>query len=253
MDFFKKVVELSSLAEPYAGGKSSFDEQIKACLPFLNLIPQRKSRVLVVGSGEGYEVRWLKEQGFSAIGITNSQEEIKGAHEKYQISLKKADMHRLPFKNESYDCLYASNILEHSVAPFIALREWHRVLKKKGWLILVMPSKEWLRQYYHFSVLTHSQTKELLYKAGFKLLAGPEMKSKIRLKKGDIFYDLGRGWGHYDGYVAEKSDLPKEKFTLGKIKNEEKARNNFMVKLFKKILKNPYNVVRVFISRHHHD
>jgi SAM-dependent methyltransferase len=161
-------------------------------------------------------------------------------------------MHSLPFLPKNFDCVYAANILEHSVAPLIALQEWRRVLTSKGWLIVVMPSQEWLGEYYHFSVLTHSQIKDLLAKAGFKLLAGPQMKPLIDLGKGDIFYDLGRGWGHYDGYVAQRADLPRGRFMLGS-RPLAALPSTGPLRLIKQLLKYPYNLVRVWRARHHHE
>ena len=251
MSLIQDIVRFSSLKEPYAGGRGNFPEQIKASLPFLRLIPENKKRVLVVGCGEGYEVKWLADRGFEVRGVTNETQEAITGVQKYNLYLGVADIHRLPFRNNYFDCVYAANILEHSVAPYIALREWRRVLKKGGWLIIVMPSKEWLAEYYHFSVLTHSQTKDLLSKSGFQLLSGPEMKPEISLGKGDIFYDLGRGWGHYDAYVSQKTSLPKSKFMLGKYHQIQNLPWPFQ--LIKAIIKRPYNLIRIWRARYHHE
>jgi len=252
MTLLNKIIKFSSLKEPFAGGEVDFDQQIQASLPFLQLIPKKKHKVLVIGCGDGYEVKWLMDQGFAAWGVTNNSEEVKRGREKYGVDLQKGDIHQLPFKAQSFDCLYAANILEHSVAPYVALREWRRVLRHNGWLIIVMPSQEWLRQYYHFSVLTHSQMKDLLVKAGFKLLAGPEVKPKIALNKGDIFYDLGRGWGHYDGYIAQKVKFVKQKFMLGEVKKTQRP-IKWPLQLIKVLIKKPYNLIRVWFVQHHHE
>lgn len=252
MDLLKKIISLSSAQEPFAGGNDNFAEQIKASLPFLQLIPEEKKKVLVVGCGDGYEVKWLVDHGFSSVGVTKNRQEIKLGKKKYGMDLQFSDMHQLPFANNYFDCLYAANILEHSVAPYIALLEWRRVLKKNGWLMVVMPSQEWLAEYYHYSVLTHSQVKNLLHKSGFELLAGSGIKAKIAFGRGDVFYDLGRGWGHYDGYVASKKNQPREKFMLGKINRENCRADNILVQLLKLTLKKPYNFLRVWFTRHCH-
>jgi len=253
MDLNKRIIKLSSLKEPYAGGKGNFAERIKANLPFLRLIPKGKKKILVIGCGEGHEVKWLINQGFTAIGVSNNPHEVTAGRKKYQVDLRKADLHQLPFADQSFDSIYASNILEHSVAPFVALQEWRRVLKRKGWMVVIMPSKEWLSEYYHFSVLTHSQMKDLFYKTGFKLLAGPEMKPLISLGEGDVFYDLGRGWGHYDGYLVEKSNRPVKKFMLGNQKKLELKETSFLLGFLKKMFKKPFNIVRSWKVRTHHE
>lgn len=242
MSLVKKIIQFKT-NEPYAAG----DGQSSAI--FLKLIPKEKQDILVIGCGEGQEVVWLKNHGFQAVGLTNNEKEAVNGRKKFGIEIYVGDMH--DFKtSKKYDVIFASNVLEHSIAPFLALLHWRDLLKTNGWLVLVMPSKEWLAEYYHFSVLTHSQTKDLLYKAGFEMLAGPEMKPKVSYNGGDIFYDLGRGWGHHDGYVAIKRELPKRKFTRDQIIPSEVKRNP-MNKLLRSIIKYPYNKLRVYRARHH--
>lgn len=244
MNLIKQVVKFKT-HEPYAAGEG------QSSAIFLKLIPKDKKDVLIIGCGEGQEVLWLKEHGFDAVGLTNNKQEVANGRKKFGVSIYLGDMHDF-IPSKKFDAIFASNVLEHSVAPYLALLHWRKLLKENGWLVLVMPSKEWLSEYYHFSVLTHSQTKDLLHKAGFELLAGPEMKSKISFNGGDIFYDLGRGWGHHDGYVAVKRGLPKEKFMKDQIIPPPPKRNHFN-KLIRSILKYPYNKVRVWYARNHRE
>ena len=44
---------------------------------------------------------------------------------------------QLPFKNDSFDKVYAYNVLEHQPNPLVFLKECHRVLKHSGELFLV--------------------------------------------------------------------------------------------------------------------
>jgi predicted SAM-dependent methyltransferase len=46
------------------------------------------------------------------------------------------------FSPESYDFLLSCHSLEHIANPIKALKSWVRLLKKGGWLILVLPNKE---------------------------------------------------------------------------------------------------------------
>lgn len=45
-------------------------------------------------------------------------------------------------KNESYDFVYSSHTLEHMVDPVVALRNWWRVLKPSGYLLLYIPHRD---------------------------------------------------------------------------------------------------------------
>ncbi|HOX96116.1 MAG TPA: class I SAM-dependent methyltransferase [Candidatus Woesebacteria bacterium] len=214
---------------------------------FLKLIPPKNKKVLVIGCGDGHEVAWLNQHKFTAVGITASEEEAKIGKDKYGAKIYVRDMHDLGDIGK-FDVIYASNVLEHSTMPFLALMHWRKYLVKNGWLVLVMPSKEWLTEHYHYSVLTRSQMKDILFKTGFSLLAGPKMKSKINFNGGDIFYDLGRKWGFMDGYVSQMVTLPDNHFQLGE-KNIEASSGNPLKKAFKTVLKYPYNRIRIYLAR----
>jgi hypothetical protein len=47
-----------------------------------------------------------------------------------------------PISNASYECVLACHCLEHVANPLRALREWKRVLKENGLLMLVLPHKD---------------------------------------------------------------------------------------------------------------
>jgi len=253
MPLLDKIKQYSFQPEPYAGGNEPYEQQIVASLPFLKLIDPKLKKVLVIGCADGYEMKWLIDNGHETIGITKSEKEVEAVTKKYGLMAKLADMHELPFPDNSFDCIYASNVLEHSVAPFVALMEWRRVLKPGGQLILVMPSKVWMPEFYHFSVLTRGQIRDLLNKTGFKLQAGPGIKPQFVLNGGDIFHDLGRGRGHYDGFVATKGKLSKNQFMLGEEwqKVEQSEGKHPIVRIVKSLIKKPYNKARVLWARHH--
>jgi len=58
-----------------------------------------------------------------------------------------ADSFKLPFKNNSYDIVIASEIIEHVIDPQEFVNELFRVVKGKGKLIITTPYKEKLRYY----------------------------------------------------------------------------------------------------------
>jgi SAM-dependent methyltransferase len=238
------IEELNAIVRNQPPGTEG-DEKIQK---FLLLIPKKLKRVLVIGCGDGYEVDWLNKNGFEATGVTINKNEASRAMKRYGVKIIVAEMHNIPTR-QKYDAIYASNILEHSVAPFLALKHWWKLLKTGGELVLVMPSKHWQSVYYHYSVLTHSQTKDLLLKAGFELLAGPQIKPKILLPKdSDIFHDLGRLWGHLDGYIARKTVKKAPRFDFESPEKYEVKGN-----ILRNVLKVPYNYVRVWLARRERD
>jgi len=147
--------------------------------------------VLDIGCGEGITLLLLKEKGIKGTGITlNKKDALKVFSKGNPVVI--GDMHELPFKNESFDGVYSKDSFEHSFAPFIASKEFSRVLKKNGLLVLVMPEKEWIKEEYHFHCFTPYQIKSLMEKNDFLL-----KKASFNL-----FYDF---------YVFEKTEKKKSK------------------------------------------
>lgn len=48
----------------------------------------------------------------------------------------------LPVPDESQDFVISSHVLEHFPDPIKALKEWHRVIKKGGYIFMIVPHKE---------------------------------------------------------------------------------------------------------------
>ncbi len=82
------------------------------------------------------------------------------------------DIHDMPFGPDTFDFLYASNVLEHVFAPYIALMECRRVLKLGASAYFINPSFEGDEGGvgpFHLHCLTPDVWHELMHKTGFKL------------------------------------------------------------------------------------
>jgi ubiquinone/menaquinone biosynthesis C-methylase UbiE len=60
----------------------------------------------------------------------------------YQVT--KFDGFRLPFADESYDVVVACDVLEHIDDDVAALKEWRRVVRDGGSILLTVPAYQWL-------------------------------------------------------------------------------------------------------------
>lgn len=91
-------------------------------------------KVLMLGCGTGEESIILKEHGASEIvGIDISEVSIKVAKETYSdLEFLIADMHKLPFEDESFDFVYSSLVIHYSEYPEQVYKEVYRVLKNNG-------------------------------------------------------------------------------------------------------------------------
>jgi ubiquinone/menaquinone biosynthesis C-methylase UbiE len=128
-----------------------------------------------------------------------------------------ADALSIPFRNESFDVLFAGEIIEHLPDPIEALREWRRVLKPEGLLILTTPNNQRLGNLIdgstrpispdHLRELSYSELKdEILPQAGFKII---DIKG--------VYLELFLNWlssqPKYD-YLQRKGNIPRNAYLI---------------------------------------
>jgi SAM-dependent methyltransferase len=96
--------------------------------------------VLEVGGGAGYQAKQLADRGFTvtAIDVPNSN-----YRDNQVFPVQPYDGKSFPFKENSFDVVFSSNVLEH-VSDLAQLhRESRRVLKPGGYCVHVMPTSTW--------------------------------------------------------------------------------------------------------------
>jgi len=116
-------------------------------VPELQLQPGRI--VLDAGCGTGRHLRELvKISGLQIFGVDRNEEDLNTALASLremtdaatnQFQVLKADVNRLPFADEAFDCVICSEVLEHIPEHHDALRELVRVLKPQGDLVVSVP------------------------------------------------------------------------------------------------------------------
>lgn len=109
--------------------------------------PKRGDKILDVGCGDGVITILAAKRGAFVTGIDLSLPSIKSArsHAKKErvndrTSFLASDIYNLPFKTESFDKVICTEVLEHLEKPLAALHEIRRVLKKRGKLIVSVPT-----------------------------------------------------------------------------------------------------------------
>lgn len=103
-----------------------------------NTLPSLKGTLLDVGCGKMPYKKYILENSEvnTYIGL-----DIETAM-KYDTIIKPDytwDGKEMPFKDESYDTLLATEVLEHCPTPELVLKEMYRVLKKDGYILLTVP------------------------------------------------------------------------------------------------------------------
>jgi ubiquinone/menaquinone biosynthesis C-methylase UbiE len=150
-------------------------------------------RILEVACGRGGFVSSLARSGALAYGMDFSFAAIQVAKQKTSsencvspICLLQGDAHALPFTDGYFDTVISCETIEHLPTPMKALREFHRVTRTGGTLILTTPNYLNLMGLYEiYSKFRHPQrvkdqpfdriqfffqTRSLLKAAGWNIL-----------------------------------------------------------------------------------
>lgn len=97
-------------------------------------------RVLDIGCGSGRIGKKMQDLGYQVTGIDFSEEAVKKASEK-GVQAKQANLDEgIPEQDDSYDVVWAGDIIEHVFDPIGLLKESCRVLKKNGIILVTIPS-----------------------------------------------------------------------------------------------------------------
>ncbi|NEO87019.1 MAG: class I SAM-dependent methyltransferase [Spirulina sp. SIO3F2] len=99
------------------------------------------AQILDVGSGTGTNLRLLKQMGFTQVkGLDFSDDAIQFCTQKGLGEVLKGDACALPFPDNTFDVVFATDIIEHIDDDDQAIAEIHRVLKSQGIVIIMVPA-----------------------------------------------------------------------------------------------------------------
>jgi len=95
-----------------------------------------ETKFLSVGIGKGDFESKLKYKNISGVDISKEMIKIcKTNNPKFKLLVRNAE--KLPYKENSFDIVFARNYLRNFVNPTKAFKEMHRVLKVGGQLIII--------------------------------------------------------------------------------------------------------------------
>ena len=104
----------------------------------------RGRAVLDAACGEGYGSALLAATASRVTGVDLSPEAVAHARDRYRqpnLSFEAADCLRLPFADDAFDAVVSFETLEHLEDHDGLLREFRRVLKPGGFLLISSPDK----------------------------------------------------------------------------------------------------------------
>ena len=141
-----------------------------------HLIKKTGNYILDAGCGTGALMIKLKKFG-KVYGFDISDEAIRFAKSNGLESIKKASVTDIPYKDKTFDAVVSIDVLYHKQvgSDLQALREFKRVLKPGGILIVKNPAHNWLRGNHDIVIHTKrrynkQQFENLLNKSGFEII-----------------------------------------------------------------------------------
>jgi SAM-dependent methyltransferase len=130
-------------------------------------------RILDAGCGTGQMLKCLESHG-EAVGIDSSSQAIGYARERGVRRLVRGSIADPPFRDGSFDCVVALDVIEHVDDDVGILTKLHEVVKPGGYLIVTVPAFKTLWSE-HDEINLHKrryrapQLSRLIQDAGFDL------------------------------------------------------------------------------------
>lgn len=149
-----------------------FQMEVETVLRLASLSPD--SRALELGCGSGELLGWLESRAALAAGVDLSMIGLGLAtrHSKSRVACARAE--DLPFHDRSFDTIVGQHLIEHLPDPATALREWWRVLRPEGRLVLITPNAAYpdpahFEDPTHFHIFTPAGLRSALESASFRV------------------------------------------------------------------------------------
>ncbi len=134
-----------------------------------------RPRVLDAGCGTGRNLLEFGTPG-SATGVDFSPEAVQFCRQRGLEEVQVAEVEALPFAEQSFDLILATDVLEHVEDDLVALRELRRVASSGGHLLATVPAYRWLwsqhdHAYHHFRRYTLRELRERVQSGGWEPVA----------------------------------------------------------------------------------
>ncbi|MGQ9756922.1 MAG: class I SAM-dependent methyltransferase [Actinomycetota bacterium] len=159
----------------YRYRESTRDFRKEARLLYDLLRPEPDSSILEVGCGGGAFLAFLETRGHRAVGVDILEEAVRLARQAAPRSaVRLADASRLPFPDAEFDRLVSHHLVEHLTDLKGALREWRRVLRPGGIMVICTPNRLYpspriFEDPGHVHLYSRAELEEVVGESGFRV------------------------------------------------------------------------------------
>lgn len=102
-----------------------------------------RPRILDIGCGAGATLKRLEELG-EATGVDISGQAVSYSRQRGCRRICRVEEEQLPFGDDTVDLVVSLDVIEHLDNDYLHLREYRRVLRPGGSLLLTVPALAWL-------------------------------------------------------------------------------------------------------------
>ena len=137
-------------------------------------LPSGDARIADIGCGIGALFDVIGKN--RTLGIDYSYKGLNYTHQRYPVvPLFCAQAETLPFADKSLDALTVQHVIEHLEQYEQAVREWFRVLKPGGILLVVTPNDQYsdpsvFDDKSHVHIFNHKDLNRVMQQCGFDLI-----------------------------------------------------------------------------------
>ncbi|OCC14669.1 SAM-dependent methyltransferase [Dissulfuribacter thermophilus] len=101
---------------------------------------RNKGVLLDVGCGSGGWLAKMQALGWKVVGVEPDEQAVKIASEKFGLKVYQGTLEEQKFADNIFDAVTISHVIEHVYDPIGLLKECLRVLKPKGYLVILTPN-----------------------------------------------------------------------------------------------------------------
>lgn len=194
-----------------------------------SISPRPDSTMLDVGCGMGY-MAWFFSRKCKVTGMDISFDSLRFASQNKDVTWVQGDALKLSFKDDSFDYLITSEVMEHVEDGLSFVAELKRVTKPNGMIILSTPSVDGILR---VSKICHMHGSEMHHKIGYSRKELVPMFRKNGLKVLKVKYGL-------NFFTQIFMEMTKIAYTIKNPRFEDQAelhkeKDSFMFKVYKAI------------------